>query len=108
MLLMTLKILYWALSMLTAGSIVLALSIWFNLLYGPDQGLGGVGSGIAVIILWILSLIIALINLYVGKKISSKENNRLYFDLYKWMIIFLAALPFLEKLVRISSPSFTN
>lgn len=94
------KIAYWIIFAVTLALLCLAFSIWFSLVFGPDQGLGGVGSAIAIMILLVLDTVLAMINFFVGKKIHLRGGSVNYKHLALGVIIFLAASPFIEALFR--------
>lgn len=94
------KIVYWIIFGVAVAIFCLAFSIWFSLVFGPDQGLGGVGSAIAIMILLVFDTVLAIINFFVGKKIHLRGGSVNYKHLAVGVIIFLAILPVVEALFR--------
>ncbi len=69
-------------------------------MFGPDQGLGGVGSAIAVVILFTFTIILEVINFFIGKHIFMKEGKREYRTVAVGFLIFLSLLFIVESIVR--------
>ena len=94
------KTCYWVLSALSAGSLLLAINIWLNLMFGPDQGLGGVGSAIATMIFFSFAVIAAIGDFFVGKYIFRKAGDKKYREIAAGFLILLSLLLVLEFIIR--------